>query len=351
MRAVSRFSGVVDRQHRAGHMAPGEARQDGAGEAGRVDLDDLLVAEEFVEAAAEMAARLHHHDAGGGDVEAERFEEHRVGALVAVGEDDDGDARPGAVPRSLAEVERVVGVDAAPAADRSGRAGAATTRGGEGFREVVAAAPVEAGLEWRAVPRSMGLGGQRGIVDDAHQCIPHAGGMKRLQDRHGVAAAAAAGIVGHVGEGQCRTALVLGRNRQATASSRLVRSGRNRSRRSQPAIAISRARSSAACWSVAVTTTVRPLNGRIGEGEPAHDGHVQHPPGIRRLVHALLAEVDQLAIGAVGRVLAGQLGHSRRHDRQADAARQVRVPPISRRSRTSAASAPRSRMSRCGLVR
>ena len=109
--------GVVDRQHRARHVPPGKARQDRAGQAGRIDLDDLVMAEEFVEAAAEMAARLHHDDPGGGDVEAERLEEHRVGALVAVGQDDDGDA----VQRQrggLADVQRVVGVDAAPAADR-----------------------------------------------------------------------------------------------------------------------------------------------------------------------------------------------------------------------------------------
>ena len=48
---------------------------------GRIDLDHVLMAEEFVEAAAEMAARLDHDDPGGGDIQAEHLEEHRVGAL------------------------------------------------------------------------------------------------------------------------------------------------------------------------------------------------------------------------------------------------------------------------------
>ena len=51
---------------------------------GGVDLDDLLVAEELVEAAAEMAARFDHDHARGGDVQAEHLKEHRVGALEAV---------------------------------------------------------------------------------------------------------------------------------------------------------------------------------------------------------------------------------------------------------------------------
>ncbi len=55
---------VVDRQHGARHMPPGEARQDRAGQAGCIDLDDLIGAEELVEAAAEMAARFYHDDAG-----------------------------------------------------------------------------------------------------------------------------------------------------------------------------------------------------------------------------------------------------------------------------------------------
>jgi hypothetical protein len=37
-------------------MPPWEARQDRTCQAGRIDLDDLIGSEEFVEAAAEMAA-------------------------------------------------------------------------------------------------------------------------------------------------------------------------------------------------------------------------------------------------------------------------------------------------------
>ena len=128
MRAVSRSAVVVDRQHRARHVPPGKARQDRAGQAGRIDLDDLLMAEELVEATAEMAARLHHHDARRGDVEAERLEEHRIGALVAVGQHHHGDAVK-LQRRRGAKIQRVVGVDAAPAAHTAGEQAAHRRRG------------------------------------------------------------------------------------------------------------------------------------------------------------------------------------------------------------------------------
>jgi hypothetical protein len=51
----------------------------------------------------------------------------------------------------------------------------------------------------------------------------------------------------------------------------------------------------------------------------SHHRDIQDASGIGRLGHALLAEVDQFAVWPVGGVLAGQLGHRRRHDRQPDA--------------------------------
>ena len=108
----------------------------------------------------------------------------------------------------------------------------------------------------------MRLGGERRIVDDADQRVAHARGVERLQDRHGVAAPAAAGIVGDIGEGKRGAASVGSRLRQArppppgwSGSGGIGRAGPSRRRRFRaPGV-------SAACWSVAVTTTVRPLNG------------------------------------------------------------------------------------------
>ena len=62
-------------------------------------------------------------------IEAECLEEHRVGALEAVGDDDDRHAVE-AQRSGLAEVERVVGVDAAPAAD------SAVEQGGDSGRRL-----------------------------------------------------------------------------------------------------------------------------------------------------------------------------------------------------------------------
>ena len=58
---------------------------------------------------------------------------------------------------------------------------------------------------------------------------------------------------------------------------------------------------------------------RVGVGEAAHHRDVQHAPGIGRLAHALLAEIDHLAVRPLVRVLAGQHADGGRHDRQADA--------------------------------
>ena len=54
----------------------------------------------------------------------------------------------------------------------------------------------------------MRLGGERRIVDHAHQRILHAGLEERFEDPHRVAAAAAAGIVGDIGEDQRGSAAV-----------------------------------------------------------------------------------------------------------------------------------------------
>ena len=315
MRAVSSWRSIVDRQHRARHVPPGKTRQDRAGEAGRIDLDDLVVAEEFVETAAEMAAGLHHHDARGGDVEAEGFEEHRVGALVAVGQDDDGDAvqcqRGG-----LADIQRVVGIDAAPASDRLVAQPGNHRRGGERFGEFVAAATVEAGLEAGAEALLRAL-------------RPPSAGSWMTPTRAPLTPAAWKA---------CRIAMVLPRPpppglsatsakisgvsvvvASRTASSRLVRVGRNWSRRAQPASAISFAKRIGGVLVGGGDHDGQAVERGVGEGKAAHDRDVQDAPGVRRFGHALLAEVDQFAVWPVRCVLAGKLGDRRRHDRQPDA--------------------------------
>ena len=95
----------------------------------------------------------------------------------------------------------------------------------------------------------------------------------------------------------------------------------------------------------------QPIERRVGIGEAAHDRNIQHPPGIRRLVHPLLAEIDQLAIRPLrARPCRSAASPSAARSAGGCAPGRSACPPISRRS-SCAASAPRSRMSRCGLVR
>src|SRR4029077_4682280 len=59
----SPFNTLVERAHRARQAGPSEAVERRRRQAGKVDLDDLLGAEELVEAAAEMAACLYNERA------------------------------------------------------------------------------------------------------------------------------------------------------------------------------------------------------------------------------------------------------------------------------------------------
>src|SRR5436190_671345 len=72
-------------------MPPFEAVEHRRGKAGKVDFDDLLGAEELVETAAEMAARLDHDRPRSTDIEPHHLEKDRIGALHAVRDHDDGD--------------------------------------------------------------------------------------------------------------------------------------------------------------------------------------------------------------------------------------------------------------------
>src|SRR5437763_17045978 len=78
------FDIVVEWDDRAGQAFPLEAVQHRRGEAGQVDFDDLVRSEEFVEAAAEMPARLDNDRARLGNVEPHHLEKYRLGALYAV---------------------------------------------------------------------------------------------------------------------------------------------------------------------------------------------------------------------------------------------------------------------------
>src|SRR5438094_9367865 len=83
------FDTLVERDNRARQSGPGEAVEHWRGQAGEVDLDDLLGAEELVEAAAKMTARFDHDRAGPTDIKSHHLEKDRVGALHPVRDDDD----------------------------------------------------------------------------------------------------------------------------------------------------------------------------------------------------------------------------------------------------------------------
>jgi hypothetical protein len=71
--------------------------------------------------------------------------------------------------------------------------------GGEGEAEF-AGVSVEAGLEKRAFAQGMRLGGQGGVDEEAQHHGGDGGLVQGLEQPGGVAPAAAAGIVGHIGE-------------------------------------------------------------------------------------------------------------------------------------------------------
>ena len=156
-------------------------------------------------------------------------------------------------------------------------------------------------------------------MDDADQCIANLCRMERLEDRHGVSSPAAARIVGDVGEdhGGCGRAceadgFVQAGQCGAKAVAALPAGHRNLPRQRVGRRLIGRG-----------DHDREAIEGRIGIGKPAHDRDIQHAPGIRRLSHPLLAEVDQLAIRPVGSLLAGELRYRRRHDWQADASQEA----------------------------
>ena len=143
--------------------------------------------------------------------------------------------------------------------------------------------------------------------------------MESLEDPHRVAATAAAGIVGDIGEDQRGRGGSSVAFASRIASSSEVSVARNRSRRAQPASAISRASALRRLGIGRGDHDGKAIERRVGVGEAAHHRDVQHATGIGWLAHALLAEIDHLAVRPLVRVLAGQHADGRRHDRQADA--------------------------------
>src|SRR6185312_5353574 len=112
------FGGGVYRQDRTRHVLPGETGQDRTGQAGRVDLHHVVMAEILVEPAAEVSARLHDDNPCRADIQPECLEKHRIGALEPVRHDHDGQAAH-AQRGCLAKIEGVVGIDAPAASDGS----------------------------------------------------------------------------------------------------------------------------------------------------------------------------------------------------------------------------------------
>ena len=66
-------------------MLPIKARQNGGSQARAIHLHNLLMLEEFVEAATEMPALFHHHGACLADIKPKMFEEGGISALRADG--------------------------------------------------------------------------------------------------------------------------------------------------------------------------------------------------------------------------------------------------------------------------
>src|SRR6201987_1523257 len=108
------FDVVVERNDGARQALPLEAVEHRRGQARQVDLDDLLRAEEFVEATAEMAARFDNDRSRAADVEPHHLEKDGVGALHAVGDHDDLDT-PNPQRGARPELEPQSGIDAASA--------------------------------------------------------------------------------------------------------------------------------------------------------------------------------------------------------------------------------------------
>ena len=74
--------------------------------------------------------------------------------------------------------------------------------GGEGFGKFVAALSVKLRGKRCAHTQRGGFGGKSGVKNDPDDGVFHAGLQERIEKKHRVAAPAAAGIVGDIGEYQ-----------------------------------------------------------------------------------------------------------------------------------------------------
>ena len=263
------------------------------------------MAEEFVEAGAEMAARLHHHRAHGGKVDAEMLEEGGVGALRPIADDDDGDAAD-LQPGSGAKVHRHAGVEAAAACDPAIGEGAHAGGRFEGLAEAVAAVARGARGEAGADAQRMRLGRQRRVDDAAEGRLLHARCVEGAQNLHGVAGAAAARVVGHIGEGEW-----------GGAFGQFCQRVGDRSQLRHEAVAP---------FPAGLRQLIGQRLGRGALGARHHNGHaVERRVAIGEATHhrdigdavlfgcASLAEIDHLGI----RPLRGEHGDGGCHDRQA----------------------------------
>ena len=193
----------VERDHRPRQPRPVEAPEDRRGQSREIDLDDLIGAEELVEAAAKMAARLDDHGARPADLEAHHFEEDRVGALHPLRYDDHREAAD--LQRGAgAKRQPHAGVDAAPPDAIASGQGYDLGRRSPRLGEFGRLRPIELCFEPRAEAASMRLGGQIGVIEDAEKGAVDTRLVERVQQEDRIAAPAAAWIVGDVGKGERR---------------------------------------------------------------------------------------------------------------------------------------------------
>ena len=183
-------------------MLPGEARQDWTGEARRIHFDHLIVAEVLIEAAAEMAARLHDHDSAPCRCRArmpQRTPDRHTGSGWRLPQRR---CRPTAMSRTD-RCRSCCWHKCHAGRARSHRAAADDRR--DGMNDLENSSPplrLKRAVKLAPSPSRCASADSARVMDHTHQGVLHAGCMKRLEDPHRVAPTAAARIVGDVGEDQ-----------------------------------------------------------------------------------------------------------------------------------------------------
>ena len=254
-----------------------------------------------------MPARLHHYSACLPHIQAEMLEKRRVGALRA---DGNHHHRHAANLQSCRGAKRHggAGENAAPTRHAPIRKRHHFRFRAEGFAEGIIGSDiaVKSRGEARTLAKTMCLRSQGRIMNHAHQAISDPGAMEGFQNPHGIAAPAAAGIIGNISKSQRHGAMQrllrgifqggqIGDEAPTPFPCRRCQPIRQRFRRRLIC------RRDDHCHAI---------ERRVAIGKAAHDGDIGNALILRR---PFLAEVDHLGI----RPLRGQHGNRGRHNRQA----------------------------------